>query len=185
MADISKRIERFKRIVPSVIKEYGFELIDNELNKSMREVFERKNNNPFSSYNSSKITKRSGALIDSYKTNNPNTASFVKYSGNQLKTNFGSNLIYASIHETGGEIKAKKKTSGGKFAMSQFFWAKYFETKQLPYKKMALKVAKHGKIDIPSRKYFTKTIALFDSKYKNKFLQNKAAALLKLWKDTE
>jgi hypothetical protein len=60
---------------------------------------------------------------------------------------YGSDLIYAKVHEEGMFIKSKGK-------MASFFWARYYKTKVDYWKYVALSVQKKGGVDIPKREYF-------------------------------
>jgi phage gpG-like protein len=189
MNDFNERYKEFKSLMPTLAKEYGFELLE-ILNKSLRKQFERKNDNPFSSYGKNRLTKRTGKLLDSYEAKSPNTLSKVGYSSNKLSINWGSNLPYAEIHEKGGFIKAKKKASSVKtkrevFVMEQFFWRKFIESKNEIWKRIALSVRKNKGIKMPARGYFNAALSTFRDEYKDKFIQQKRSDLLKAWEATK
>jgi phage gpG-like protein len=177
MNDFNERYKEFKSLMPTLAKEYGFELLD-LLNKSLRKQFERKSDNPFSSYGKNRLTKRTGKLLDSYEAKSPNTLSKVEYSSNKLSVNWGSNLPHASIHERGGFIKSKGK-------MHLFFWAKFYESKNEIWKRMALSAKKNKGVKMPARGYFTASLVTFRNEYKDKFIQQKRSDLLKAWEATK
>ncbi len=89
------------------------------------------------------------------------------YSG-ALFRSFTKSIKYAAIHEFGGFIKATpvtviKSKSGRKmnkstYVMAQFFWAKYYTTKQPYFKRLALGVEKNGGVNIPARPYFNPAV---------------------------
>ena len=62
MNDFKERYNEFKSLMPTLAKEYGFELLE-ILNKSLRKQFERKSDNPFSSYGKNRLTKRTGKYL--------------------------------------------------------------------------------------------------------------------------
>ncbi len=177
MNDFNERYKEFKSLMPTLAKEYGFELLE-ILNKSLRKQFERKSDNPFSSYGKNRLTKRTGKLLDSYEAKSPNTLSKVEYSSNKLSVNWGSNLPHASIHERGGFIKSKGK-------MHLFFWAKFIETKNEIWKRIALSVRKNKGVKMPARGYFNAALSTFRDEYKDKFIQQKRSDLLKAWEATK
>jgi hypothetical protein len=44
------------------------------------------------------------------------------------------------------------------YVMAQFFWAKYYTTKQPYFKRLALSVEKKGGVNIPARPYFNPAV---------------------------
>lgn len=69
-----------------------------------------------------------------------------------------ANIEYAAIQEYGGEIVPLKivgSVSRKKivYAMEQYFWAKFYETNDEKYKRMALHVASGKTIHIPAQPY--------------------------------
>jgi len=117
---------------------------------------------------SDKLTTYSGALFRSFAKGQPGNVFKVSEQGNNFEVEYGSSLRYAAIHEFGGFIKASpltviKSKSGRKmnkstYAMAQFFWAKFYETKQPYFKRLALGVEKKGGVNIPARPYFNPAV---------------------------
>lgn len=147
-------------------------IVTNELNK-YQQTF-RKNwlqalgfylgiNRSASFFNkSNKLSGRSGKLEESYIRRT--TTHRDKY---KLVLDIESDLAYASIHETGGFIKARKTTnSKGRptYKMAQFFWYKYIKTGDRVYMMMALSVQKKGGVKIPKRSYLTKMQEKFEER---------------------
>ncbi len=67
-------------------------------------------------------------------------------SGNVIETSVGTNVKYAAIHEFGGQIQATPSMYG-------FFWAKFYESKDVKWKRMALGLKRKGHINIPARPF--------------------------------
>jgi phage gpG-like protein len=117
---------------------------------------------------SDKLTTYSGALFRSFTKGQPGNVFKVSQNGDNFDVEYGSSIKYAAIQEFGGFIKATpvtviKSKSGRKmnkstYVMAQFFWAKYYTTKQPYFKRLALSVEKKGGVNIPARPYFNPAV---------------------------
>jgi phage virion morphogenesis protein len=72
----------------------------------------------------------------------------ITYAITGRKVTWGTNKIYAAIHNFGGKIKPRVTPK-----MRKFFWAKYFETEDEKWKYLALTVKKRLTINIQKRQY--------------------------------
>lgn len=115
-----------------------------------------------------KLTTYSGALFRSFAKGQTGNVFKVSEQGGNFEVEYGSSIKYAAIHEFGGFIKATpvtviKSKSGRKmnkstYVMAQFFWAKYYTTKQPYFKRLALSVERKGGVNIPARPYFNPAV---------------------------
>lgn len=94
-----------------------------------------------------KLDVKSANLLRSFIPNQKGNIDKLTTSASGFDWEFGTSLIYASIHNRGGFIKSKGK-------MHKYFWAKYYETKNPYMRNMALSVKKKGGVNIPKRPYF-------------------------------
>ncbi len=83
-----------------------------------------------------------------------------KREGEVISTSIGSNVIYAAIHELGGQIEATPSMWG-------FFWHKFKSTKDDKWKWMALSLRKKGFITIPARPYLRPSLEEALPSFKN------------------
>ena len=117
---------------------------------------------------SDKLTTYSGALFRSFTKGQPGNVFKVSQNGDNFEVEYGSSIKYAAIQEFGGFIKATpvtviKSKSGRKmnkstYVMAQFFWAKFYQTKQPYFKRLALSVERKGGVNIPARPYFNPAV---------------------------
>lgn len=56
------------------------------------------------------LYKQKGTLFQSFIKNNPNNIYRAKQSGNRFELEFGTKVIYAAIHEFGGQINSTPKS---------------------------------------------------------------------------
>lgn len=118
-----------------------------------------------------KLEINTGKLFRSFSRGSIGNIHKVSVNGGLYQLEYGSNLPYAKIHEYGGVIKAIKKVSSVKrkketYAMAQFFWAKFAQTKQNYFKHLALHVENKGGVTIPKRPYFEPALQRFKSSNK-------------------
>lgn len=117
---------------------------------------------------------RTGKLYQSFGRNSQNSLTKVKVNNDKISAVVGSNLEYANIQNVGGFIKAtpitvKRKSKLGNvfsvksFKMSQFFWAKYGETKNTFFRRMAIAVLKNKGVTIKPTKYFDKSLKTYEN----------------------
>lgn len=128
-----------------------------------------------------KLRRQSGALFRSLSPFSKDSNTKVTRSKNRVDASVGSKLPYASVHETGNPkfIKAKKKAtrefkSGKKitvFAMENFFWKKYIESKNEMFKIIALAVKKNGGIKVKKRPYVAPALKQWEKERRNNFVQ--------------
>jgi hypothetical protein len=117
---------------------------------------------------SSKLAINSGNLFRSFTKGQPGNVFKVSQEGDNFEVEYGSSLKYAAIQEFGGFIKATPvtviKSKSGRnmnkstYVMAQFFWAKYYTTKQPYFKRLALSVERKGGVNIPARPYFNPAV---------------------------
>lgn len=127
----------------------------------------------FAPSTSKNLATGKGDLYRSFLPKDKNN--ITKVSGTSVE--IGSKLPYATIHEYGGEIRAKKKVSSLNrkkevFAMEQFFWRKYFETGSPLYKNLALRINEFGFITMPARPYFEPAMQAFEKDGFDQLLDN-------------
>ncbi len=128
----------------------------------------RKKTNP-------KLLARSGRLYRSFIGGADSlTKTEVKASG--LTTVIGSKLIYATIQNFGGVIKAtpvtapRKTRSGSTYSvrtykMARYFWAMYKETANTYWRSLAIHVEQTGSVTIKPTNYFTNAMEKFRKRY--------------------
>jgi phage gpG-like protein len=117
---------------------------------------------------SSKLAINSGNLFRSFSKGQPGNVFKVSQEGDNFEVEYGSSLKYAAIQEFGGFIKATPvtviKSKSGRnmnkstYVMAQFFWAKFYQTKQPYFKRLALSVERKGGVNIPARPYFNPAV---------------------------
>lgn len=109
---------------------------------------------------STKVAINTGKLFRSFARGSEGNVYKVKESGAIFELEYGSDLPYAKIQETGGFIRSKGKMEG-------FFWARFRETGIAYFRNIALKVRRVGGVQIPSRPYFSPAVQRFkqDNKY--------------------
>ena len=131
---------------------------------------------------------RTGGLLRSFLPKNKwGLFSFVS-TDRGLQVTVGSRRPYATIHETGGVIRAKrfKQTSRGVFpVMALYFFARYRETKSEYYKNLFLAVRKKGFVAIPARHYFSSAMEEFRRAQFPRLLGGFAQKLLQVWANKE
>lgn len=144
----------------------------------------------------SKVATYSGALFRSFAKGQPGNVFKVTDQGSNFEVEYGSSIKYAAIQEFGGFIKATpvtviKSKSGRKmnkstYVMAQFFWAKYYTTKQPYFKRLALGVEKNGGVNIPARPYFTPAVDKLrnDTKFANDIKQQVIIGIQK-WQENQ
>lgn len=145
---------------------------------------------------SSKVATYSGALFRSFAKGQPGNVFKVSQQGNIFEVEYGSSLKYAAVHEFGMFIKATpvtvlKSKSGRKlnkstYVMAQFFWAKYYTTKQPYFRRLAISVEKKGGVDIPARPYFNPAVEKLrnDDKFSNQVKQQVISGIQK-WQESQ
>jgi phage gpG-like protein len=132
---------------------------------------------------SSKLAINSGTLFRSFTKGQPGNVFKVTEQNNNFEVEYGSSIKYAAIQEYGGFIKATPvtviKSKSGRnmnkstYVMAQFFWAKYYQTKQSYFKNLALSVERNGGVKIPARPYFRPAVQRLsqDTKFANDIKQ--------------
>lgn len=95
-----------------------------------------------------RLNIQSGRLLKSFLPNSPDNVYKVSQSGTQYSVEIGTNVPYARIHEEGGTITQPRSQK-----QRRFFWAKFYETKDVRFKYAALS-NKPLTIRIPARPYF-------------------------------
>jgi phage gpG-like protein len=93
----------------------------------------------------------------------------------------GSKVEYAAIHEYGGTIPAHFVKSNGR--MHRYFWARYYATGDKKYMYTALKVLKHGGLNIKAitmrkRSYLAPAMIQFESVGMQKVMSRLANQIL-------
>ena len=88
-----------------------------------------------------------GRLFKSLAPNSPDNISTIQVSDGKVALLYGTRVVYAAIHESGGFIANKGK-------MDKWFWAQYKQTKNEFFKIMALSVRKKGGVTVKARPYF-------------------------------
>jgi len=96
---------------------------------------------------SAKLSSVSGKLFQSFIKGRPNNIYRVTGDKDNLELEYGTNLIYARIHEEGGFIKSKGK-------MQWFTAFQYKQTKSPFWAKITGAIIRDGGIKIPKRAYF-------------------------------
>jgi phage gpG-like protein len=91
---------------------------------------------------------QSGRLLKSFLPNSPENFFKVTQRGTIYGVQIGTNVPYARIHEEGGTIVQPRSPK-----QRRFFWAKFYETKDVRVKYAALST-KPLTINIPARPYF-------------------------------
>lgn len=96
---------------------------------------------------SSKLGSRTGALDKALERGAPGNTTVIQ------KNAHGATLRYAldvpqAIHETGGFIASKGR-------MHRYFWARFMQTKNDFFRRMALSVKRRGGIRLPRRPWWT------------------------------
>ena len=109
---------------------------------------------------STKVAINTGKLFRSFARGSEGNVYKVTESGGIFGLEYGSDLPYARIQETGGFIASKGKMEG-------YFWARYRETGVAYFRNIALKVRRVGGVQIPARPYFAPAVQRFrqDNKY--------------------
>ena len=109
---------------------------------------------------STKVAINTGKLFRSFARGSEGNVYKVTESGGIFGLEYGSDLPYARIQETGGFIASKGKMEG-------YFWARYRETGVAYFRNIALKVRRVGGVQIPARPYFAPAVQRFrqDTKY--------------------
>lgn len=109
---------------------------------------------------STKIAINTGKLFRSFARGGEGNVYKVRESSGIFEIEYGSDLPYARIQETGGFIRTKGKMEG-------YFWARYRETGVAYFRNIALKVRRVGGVQIPARPYFAPAVQRFrqDNKY--------------------
>ena len=109
---------------------------------------------------STKVAINTGKLFRSFARGSEGNVYKVTESGRIFELEYGSDLPYARIQETGGFIASKGKMEG-------YFWARYRETGVAYFRNIALKVRRVGGVQIPARPYFAPAVQRFrqDNKY--------------------
>ena len=109
---------------------------------------------------STKVAINTGKLFRSFARGSEGNVYKVTESGGIFGLEYGSDLPYARIQETGGFIRSKGKMEG-------YFWARYRETGVAYFRNIALKVRRVGGVQIPARPYFAPAVQRFrqDNKY--------------------
>jgi phage gpG-like protein len=114
---------------------------------------------------------RSGRLFRSLGPNDANNITTVQVSDGKAALLYGTRLVYASIHETGGFIASKGK-------MDKWFWAQYKKTSNSFFKIMALSVRKRGGVTIPARPFFNNGVQAFQREGLPLLLEDLAQGLM-------
>lgn len=111
---------------------------------------------------STKLAINTGKLFRSFARGSEGNVYRVQESSGNFELEYGSELPYARIQETGGFIKTKGKMEG-------YFWARYKETGVAYFRNIAIKVRRVGGVNIPARPYFAPALQRFrqDNKYED------------------
>lgn len=111
---------------------------------------------------STKLAINTGKLFRSFARSSEGNVYRVQESSGNFELEYGSDLPYARIQETGGFIKTKGKMEG-------YFWARYKETGVAYFRNIAIKVRRVGGVNIPARPYFAPALQRFrqDNKYQD------------------
>lgn len=111
---------------------------------------------------STKLAINTGKLFRSFARGSEGNVYRVRESSGNFELEYGSDLPYARIQETGGFIKSKGKMEG-------YFWARYKETGVAYFRNIAIKVRRVGGVNIPARPYFAPALQRFrqDNKYQD------------------
>ena len=111
---------------------------------------------------STKLAINTGKLFRSFARGSEGNVYRVQESSGNFELEYGSDLPYARIQETGGFIKSKGKMEG-------YFWARYKETGVAYFRNIAIKVRRVGGGNIPARPYFAPALQRFrqDNKYQD------------------
>jgi len=111
---------------------------------------------------STKLAINTGKLFRSFARGSEGNVYRVQESSGNFELEYGSDLPYARIQETGGFIKSKGKMEG-------YFWARYKETGVAYFRNIAIKVRRVGGVNIPARPYFAPALQRFrqDNKYQD------------------
>jgi hypothetical protein len=104
--------------------------------------------------NSKKLRVGTGRLFKSLAPNSPDNISTIQVSDGKVALLYGTRVVYAAIHESGGFIANKGK-------MDKWFWAQYKQTKNEFFKIMALSVRKKGGVTVKARPYFNPGVEAF------------------------
>ncbi len=122
----------------------------------------------------SKLLVRSGKLYRSF-IGGQDSLTKTKVTKGLISTTIGSKLIYSTIQNYGGVVKAtpvtvQRKTRNGSYAkqtykMAQFFWAMYRKTKNTYWQSLALHVEREGSITIKPTNYFINAMKKFEKRY--------------------
>jgi phage gpG-like protein len=115
-----------------------------------------------------------GRLFKSLAPNSPDNITTIQVSEGKVALLYGTRVVYASIHESGGFIANKGK-------MDKWFWAQYKQTKNEFFKVMALSVRKRGGVQIPARPYFNQGVEAFRREGLPLLLQDIAEGLTEMF----
>lgn len=109
---------------------------------------------------STKLAINTGKLFRSFARGSEGNVYKTSQSGDIFELEYGSELPYARIQETGGFIRTKGKMEG-------YFWNRYRETGVAYFRNIALKVRRVGGVQIPARPYFRPAVLRLrqDTKY--------------------
>lgn len=122
-------------------------------------------NRPFAKNTTKNIFDKTGTLYRSFNRRDVNNITNISYKKDGVNIEYGSKVIYASIHETGKFIKSKGN-------MHKYFFAKYKQTNNESYKWVALSVLKKGGVNIPKRPYFEPALKDFENEGLPLILEN-------------
>lgn len=122
----------------------------------------------------SKLLVRSGKLYRSF-IGGQDSLTKTKVTSSGISTVIGSKLIYSTIQNYGGVVKAtpvtvQRKTRNGSYTkqtykMAQFFWAMFRKTKNTYWQSLALHVEQEGSITIKPTNYFVNAMKKFEKRY--------------------
>lgn len=114
---------------------------------------------------------QSGRLFKSLAPNSPDNIATIQVSSGKVALLYGTRVVYAAIHESGGFIASKGK-------MDKWFWAQYAQTKNEFFKVMALSVRKKGGVTVKARPYFNPGVEAFRREGLPLLLQDIAEGLM-------
>lgn len=131
-----------------------------------------------------KLRIKTGKYLQSFLPKKPYSLTKVNYDSSGYNVTIGSALPY--LHETADDstkIYAKKLTSRNTYAMTGFFWYKYFKSRNEMFKIIALSVQKKGYVKVKSRKHLRPAFESFDTAEYSKLLEKYLKEIIDLASD--
>lgn len=186
--DLAPYLKNAAQLSSVTIQGYiGTELGDRAITESYREGKSSKAHDDSTAKNhTDTLRTATGRLFKSFQVKGQKSASSdgifdIKIDDKGVLITIGTKLEYAALHEFGGTVPAHFVKSKGH--MHKYFWAKYYATHEEKFKWAALKVLKHGGINIkavtmPARPFFFKAVKQFETQGMQTILQHLATEVL-------